>query len=201
MTTSIAFKGLVRPVKFISPDQVESFIHLVRESAKAVDAEWALIGGLAMQWYGSPRLTRNCDVISSKHLSFETLEKVKIIPSGGIIWKNSDGFELSVRVRNDEYKSLFDGALKEAIQEDGMRIVQPEWLAAMKFACIDEKHTLDLHWILRRESKGLVDVKRVEQIVYDYLGGLFAKRSFHRTIEAVAVSLKLEPSLEGCEYP
>jgi hypothetical protein len=201
MATGIAFKGLVRPVKFIDPDQVEEFIRLVKESAKAIDAEWALIGGLAMQWYGSPRLTGNCDVISSKDLPLETLENIKKIHSGGTLWKNTNGFELSVHVRNDEYRALFDGALKEAVQENGMRVVRPEWLAAMKFACVDERHTLDLHWILRRESRGLVDVKRVEQIVYRYLGGLFAKRSFRRTMENVATSLMLERSLDGCEYP
>jgi len=201
MTTGVAFKGLVRPVKFIGPAQVERFIELVRESAKVAGADWALVGGLAMQWYGSPSLTRNCDIISSRELSFESLERVKAIPSGGAIWKDSNGFELSVRVRIDEYKALFDEALKEAVEKDGMKVVRPEWLAAMKFACVDEAHMLDLQWILRRESLGLVDVRHVEQIVYDYLGGLFAKRSFRRTMETVAVSLKLYPSLDGCEYP
>lgn len=185
----------------MGPDRAEQLTQIVRESADTVGAKWALIGGLAMQWYGSPKLTRSCDVISSRDLTFDALRRIKPIPSGGTLWRDPDGFDLSVRVRSDGYRALYEGALGEAVEKDGLWIVRPEWLAAMKFACIGDGHTLDLHWILRRESLGLVDVKRVEEIVNACLGGLFAKKSFRRTMDQVSASLKLEPSLDRCEYP
>jgi hypothetical protein len=33
------------------------------------EIEWALAGGLAMHLYGSPRLTKDVDIIASAHLS------------------------------------------------------------------------------------------------------------------------------------
>lgn len=192
---------VIKPGRFINPDQIYAFLELVRVASEAAQARWALIGGLALQWHGSPRLSSNCDVACTRDLSFPGLEKVGAAPSGGTIWKNTDSSRMSVLVRADGYQSLFEDAIQNAVEKDGVYVARPEWLAAMKFACVDPSHSLDLKWIMRRHGRGLVDVKKTSDLIHSHLGGQYARTAFSRFMDDVEVSLIMEPDLDRCEYP
>lgn len=187
--------------RYIKPSQTEAFMVHIRAASADQNVRWALIGGLAMQWHGCPRFTQNCDIACTKDLLFPNLEKEKGISSGGSRWKNADGSKLSVRVRHDEYRSLFEEAIENAVEEKGIFVVRAEWLAAMKFACASSDHDLDIEWLVRREKTGLVDVKMVSDLIYKHLGGQYARVSFRRFMEKVEINLRLYPDLHWSEYP
>lgn len=43
----------------------------IGEIARTENIDWALIGGIAMYLYGSPRLTKDVDIIASDYVSLE----------------------------------------------------------------------------------------------------------------------------------
>jgi hypothetical protein len=53
----------------ISTDTGVEAVQKVSELAAQDEIEWAVAGGLAMHLYGSPRLTKDVDIIASDHLS------------------------------------------------------------------------------------------------------------------------------------
>ncbi len=53
----------------ISSDTGVAAAQIVGQLATQEEIEWAVIGGLAMYFYGSPRMTKDVDIIASNHLS------------------------------------------------------------------------------------------------------------------------------------
>ena len=53
----------------ISTDTGVEAARQIGQLANREEIEWALAGGLAMHLYGSPRHTKDVDIIASKHLS------------------------------------------------------------------------------------------------------------------------------------
>ena len=60
----------------ISGDDALQAIEIVGKMAVENNIDWAVCGGIAMAIYGSPRLTKDVDIIASKRLP---LEKEKIM--------------------------------------------------------------------------------------------------------------------------
>jgi hypothetical protein len=110
----------------------------------------ALLGGLAMQFYGSPRLTADVDVaangtsgILGKPLSF-----------GGVRTSASNGVEVDIIVRNDEWQILYMSAASQGIVnfssggERKIRTVCREFLVSIKIASGRDKDISDAKFLL-----------------------------------------------------
>ena len=106
---------------------------------------------------------------------------VGVLPFGGQKIEMPSGVPVDLIVREDEYKGLYEEALRSAIcTEDGQPIVRPEYLAAMKFAARRPKDNADLIFLLQQPD--LLDRKLVREVVYRMVGGRFAAEEFDSVV-------------------
>ncbi len=124
--------------------------------AERNDVAYALIGGIAMHLYGSPRLTKDVDVIASAVLP---LRAQKQLGFGGERYQVKIGkraVPIDWIVRNDTARKFYESALANAYQsQSGPSIVTPEWLIILKYIAGRFKDQQDAVYLLKQ--KGLVD--------------------------------------------
>ena len=182
---------MVKTGRFIDPQRINEIISKLQQLSKEQNFSFALIGGIAIQYLGSDRLTKDVDVVADAPLDpagqFSVLGPISF---GGTAYQTPSGGKLDYIMRNDDFKTLYEKALEEAvITEDGFPMVPPKHLAAMKFvAHITDrkgsvKHISDLKWLLRQEN--LVDPKEVEALIYGYAGGRLSQELFRRIVDEV----------------
>ena len=143
-------------------------IQIVAGIAGENGIDWALVGGLAMAVYGSDRTTKDIDIIADKLLP---LENQGLLRQGGkryIIKTNKKAVAVDWIIRKDEFKKLFQEALKDAVQIDGVPILTPEWLVILKFIAGRFKDQEDAVFLLSR--KGLVNRNLVKQHIVKNVG-------------------------------
>ncbi|HXG65423.1 MAG TPA: hypothetical protein VNO70_09960 [Blastocatellia bacterium] len=118
--------------------------------------EYALVGGIAMHLYGSPRLTKDVDVIASALLP---LAPEKRLGFGGERYHVRIGqrvVPVDWIVRDDTARKFYESALQEAYKlPSGFPIVTPEWLIILKYIAGRFKDQQDAVYLLKQ--KGLVD--------------------------------------------
>jgi len=123
------------------------------EIAAREDVEWALAGGVAMHLYGSPRLTKDVDVISMKRLS---LSSIRPIGFGGESYEVTIGkkkIHVDWIVREDNYRQYYARALRDATTlQNGLRMITTEWLAILKYITGREKDLDDVIFLLRKNG-------------------------------------------------
>ena len=130
--------------------------------AETEQIEWAIAGGIAMYLYGSPRLTKDVDIIAAKPLSLAWDAPLNI--GGGSYTVTVGKYKVTVdwTVRRDGYSKYYKAALTEAISmPDGFRLVSPEWLVIMKMFAGRQKDYDDAVFLLRQEN--LVNRPQVKQ--------------------------------------
>ena len=133
---------------------------------------WALVGGIAMHLYGSPRLTKDVDVIASAILG---LESERNLGFGGKRYQVSLG-ELTIPidwiVRNDTARKFYERALKEAHKlPSDLPIITPEWMVILKYIAGRFKDQQDAVFLLKQ--KKLVDRKLVRRKIIETAGDEF----------------------------
>jgi hypothetical protein len=139
------------------------------EMATREEIEWALAGGIAMHMYGSPRLTKDVDIIASNHLSLTPQHSLSFGGSSYNLQFGKYNVQVDWIVRSDGYRELYRNALKEAIRlPNGLRVVTPEWLAILKFNAGRQKDLDDIVFLLKQEK--LVDRSAVKQKVIKTMG-------------------------------
>lgn len=124
----------------------------------------ALAGGLAMQFWGSPRLTEDVDVIAlSCRLNGSPLS------FGGERVVADNGVEVDVIVRDDEWSDLYDDANSHAeeVLDSPMPVVTPEHLVAIKMVAGRPKDGEDVRYLVLLED---FDLEACEGIVGEFLG-------------------------------
>ena len=133
------------------------------------EIEWAIAGGLAMHLYGSPRLTKDVDIIASKNLSLTPKHRLSF---GGSSYTQQIGkyaVPIAWIVRNDGYQKYYRAALKDAIAlPNGLRLVTPEWLVILKINAGRQKDLDDIVFLLKRQK--LVDRPTIKQKVVKTAG-------------------------------
>lgn len=144
-------------------------VEAVRRAAEIADREdiaWAVAGGLAMHFYGSPRLTKDVDIIASKLPS--RVPEHPLTFGGGSYALQVGKYEVQVDwiVRNDGYEKYYRAALATAIDlPNGLRVVSPEWLVVLKLNAGRQKDLDDIVFLLRQEK--LVDRPTVRRNVVE----------------------------------
>lgn len=136
-------------------------VETVGELADKAGIEWAVIGGFAMYLYGSPRFTKDVDIIAARTLSLPAVGRLK---QGGERYEIQTG-KKTVPVdwitRKDDAAGYFQAALADAVELDGVPIITAEWLVILKFIAGRFKDQEDAVFLLRQ--KGLVNRKKIKE--------------------------------------
>jgi len=144
--------------------------------------DWALVGGIAMYLYGSPRLTKEVDVIASNHLSLKANAPLTFGGSNYVVEVGKYKVAVDWIVRNDGYAKYYRKALEEAVNlPSGIRLISPEWLVVLKMFAGRQKDYDDAVFLL--EQKDLVNRSLVKKNIVDVAGEdawLAAMSSFRR---------------------
>jgi hypothetical protein len=128
-----------------------------------------IAGGLAMQLWGSPRLTGDLDVVADEPLGYAG----EPLSFGGVRTTES-GIKLDVIVRNDEWRDLYVEAIDHAVDMDGvpLPVVTPEYLVAMKMVAGRGKDEEDVKYLVTMTD---FDQPRTEAVVRRHLGAYAVK--------------------------
>jgi Nucleotidyltransferase of unknown function (DUF6036) len=167
--------------KFLAPEKLEEAVAEVAYLADQGKMQVALIGGFALQLYGSPRLTGDIDVVAKTRV--RGLPAGEALSFGGIQTCAPNGVPVDWVIRNDAYTRLYDEALRRAGRIRGVPIlvVRPEYLVAMKMVAGRTKDAADLEWIL---ISGAVDVKAARVVVERHLGPYGAQELDQLVVES-----------------
>ena len=141
----------------------------IGQIAEKENVEWALVGGIAMYLYGSPRLTKDVDIIAEKVLSIEANAPLTF---GGNNYTVEIGkYKVAVDwiVRNDGYAKYYKQALEEAVKmPDGFRLISPEWLVILKMFAGRQKDYDDAVFLLK--EKDLVNRPKIKESIVKVAG-------------------------------
>jgi hypothetical protein len=157
--------------------------HAVLERAAAKLAELArrqhvriaLIGGFALQKFGSPRFTSDLDTVVSGPL--RGLRPGKPLSFGGIRTVLTGKIPVDLILRDDSYALLYEKGLDHAIRIPGcvLPIVPLEYIAAMKLAAHRSKDLMDLEFLI---AENKIDLRKTRKIIHEYLGGRYPVDDF-----------------------
>ncbi|MGE0130220.1 MAG: hypothetical protein AB7U82_19210 [Blastocatellales bacterium] len=141
----------------------------VGQLAAQEEIEWALAGGLAMHLYGSPRLTKDVDIIASRELSLTPQHRLNFGGSSYSLQVGKYTVQIDWIVRNDGYQKYYRAALNDAIElSNGLRLVKPEWLAILKINAGRQKDLDDIVFLLKQPK--MVDRPTIKQKVVETAG-------------------------------
>ncbi len=148
----------------ISSDTGVEAAQQVGQLAAQEEIEWALAGGLAMYFYGSPRMTKDVDIIASRHLSLTPNHPLTFGGSSYSLQVGKYAVQIDWIVRNDGYQKYYRAALQDALDlPNGLSIVSPEWLVILKLNAGRQKDYDDIVFLLKQTK--LVDRSLVKQKV------------------------------------
>lgn len=153
----------------ISTDTGIEAVQQVAQLAAQEEVEWAVAGGLAMHFYGSPRLTKDVDIIASHHLSLTSNHRLAFGGSSYTLQVGKYAVQVDWIVRNDGYQKYYRAALKDAVElPNGLHVVLPEWLVILKLNAGRQKDFDDIVFLLKQPK--LVDRPTVKQKVVETAG-------------------------------
>lgn len=143
-------------------------IQTVAEIAEENRVDWALVGGLAMAIYGSDRTTKDIDIIANKLLPLENAGRLRQGGERYIIKTNKKAVAVDWIIRKDEFRALFQEALKEAVKINDVPILTAEWLVILKFIAGRFKDQEDAVFLL--SQKGLVNRNLIREKIVKHFG-------------------------------
>ena len=137
--------------------------------AKKNNIDFALVGGIAMHFYGSPRLTKDVDVIASGVLPIDSERRLGF---GGVRYQVDIGkiqVPLDWIVRNDQARRFYEKALEEAYDlPNGLLIITPEWLVILKYIAGRFRDQQDAVFLLKQKT--LTDRKLIRKKIIENFG-------------------------------
>lgn len=153
----------------ISSDTGVAAAQQAGQLAAQEEIEWAVAGGLAMYFYGSPRLTKDVDIIASQDLALTPAHRLSIGGSSYTLQVGNYSVQVDWIVRSDGYQKYYRVALKESVTlPNGLRVVSPEWLVILKLNAGRQKDYDDIVFLLKQPK--LVDRPTVKQKVVETTG-------------------------------
>lgn len=168
---------------FVNFEDLVQASKIVAKLAKEEGVDVALIGGHALQLYGSTRLTGDIDVVASDDIM--ALPAGPSLTFGGVQTESPDGVPVDLILRDDREASLYQEALDLSVKKRGtlMRIVSPEYIAAMKHMAKRGKDYADLEWLIFEYK---IDRKKTRSIIEKHFGEEDAE-DFDQLIEDLAL--------------
>lgn len=154
--------------KMLDDESAMEAIAKVGELAAKENIDWALVGGVAMAMYDSPRLTKDVDIIAVKRLN---LKPVGQLLQGGECYQiqiSKRKVEVDWIVRQDDAKVFYQRALADAIKLEDLPIITPEWLVILKYIAGRFKDQEDAVYLLRQPK--LVNRKKIKELITEVVG-------------------------------
>jgi len=181
---------MVYKERALNPEEINEVIRRVAEIFAEMGEPVALTGGVALQTYGSPWFTNDVDFLAPKTIPKGFgFTRVRPLGFGGDQFRAPNGAQTDIIVRSDDYRNLYEEALEKAeATPEGLLVVLPEYLAAMKLAADREKDLLHLKWMLRQPR--LLDMKQLVNLVYRFVGGRFGVDQFQKIADHVEFEQK-----------
>ena len=160
-------KNVAQPT--ISTDTGLEAAREIGKTAASENVAWALVGGLAMYLYGSPRLTKDVDVIAANYLSLKANGPLSFGGSNYLVEVGKYKVAVDWIVRNDGYAKYYRQALADAIaMPQGFQLILPEWLVILKMFAGRQKDYDDIVFLLRQ--KDLVSRPQVKEKIVEVAG-------------------------------
>jgi hypothetical protein len=171
-----------RSRRFLAPEVLDEAVRELAAMAKDEGVSVALIGGYALQIYGSPRLTGDIDLVADAVI--DALAPGEPLSFGGFQTEAPNGVPVDFVRRDDDYAPLYEEALSRATPlpdaiDLHVRVVRIEYIAAMKMVAGRARDHADLEWIILRSG---ADLPKTRRIVKQYLGA-YAAQEFDRIVE------------------
>ena len=179
----------------ISTDTGLEAAQMVGQMANREEIEWAVAGGIAMHLYGSPRMTKDVDIIASKDISLTPQHRLTFGGSSYTLQVGKYAVQIDWIVRNDGHREFYRQALQEAISlPNGLRVVTAEWLVILKYNAGRQKDLDDIVFLLKQAK--IVDRPTVKQKVIETAGegGWLTMMSGFRRLCDLADGRTTEPS-------
>lgn len=149
-------------VPMISSDTGMEAAKQIGEIAAQEEIEWAVAGGLAMYIYGSPRMTKDVDIIASKNLSLTPDHPLGFGGNSYTLQVGKYAVQIDWIVRTDGYQKYYRAALLDAVKiPNGLRVIKPEWMVILKINAGRQKDLDDAVFLLKQNQ--LVDRPTVKQ--------------------------------------
>lgn len=137
----------------ISTDTGLEAAQKIGKTAETENIEWALVGGIAMYLYGSPRLTKDVNIIASNYVSLKANAPLNFGGSNYIVEIGKYKIAVDWIVRNDGYAKYYQAALKESIKiPQGFKLISPEWLIILKLFAGRQKDYDDAVFLLNEKD-------------------------------------------------
>lgn len=152
--------------RLLAPEALDKAALFIIEAARNQRVRAILVGGYAMQFFGSSRLTGDVDVVAEAEL--DELPPGELLSFGGYV-SEAQGVPVEVIIRDDDYAELYAEALEHATLVDEMPMAAPEYMAAMKMAAGRRKDQEDLEHLLTVDDE-LVDLDATRDIIRRHLG-------------------------------
>jgi len=141
----------------------------IGKTATAENIDWAIVGGMAMYLYGSPRLTKDVEIIATNYVSLKANATLNFGGSNYIIEIGKYKVAIDWIVRNDGYAKYYKAALADAIaMPKGYKLISPEWLVILKMFAGRQKDYDDIVFLLRQ--KELVNRPKVKTNIVQVAG-------------------------------
>jgi hypothetical protein len=150
-----------RKTQMIDEETGLEAVSIIGDMAKKASVDWALVGGFAMYLYGSPRFTKDVDIIAARTLA---LQPVAALKQGGERYQiKAKGKSVPVDwiTRSDDARDFFAAALADAVELDGVPVITAEWLVILKHIAGRFKDQEDAIYLLRQ--KGLVKRRKIKE--------------------------------------
>lgn len=148
----------------ISTDTGLEAAQKIGEIATSENIEWALVGGPAMYLYGSPRLTKDVDIIASNFVSLEANAPLTFGGNNYVVEIGKYKVAVDWIVRNDGYAKYYRAALTDAvIFPNGIKLISPEWLVILKMFAGRQKDYDDAVFLLKEKEP--VDRSKVKESI------------------------------------
>lgn len=164
--------------KFLNSSQIETALVEVSKMADDERCSIALIGGAALQLYGSDRLTRDVDFVADR--PFTGLSNVTDMDIGGYQGNTPSGIPVGVLI-GGKYAELRLACLGTAVYESDLKVnvVRLSYLMALKMVAGRAKDEGDILTMLRI---GAVDIDETSNVLKEYLGQ-YAADDFSSVVE------------------
>ena len=153
----------------ISTDTGLAAARQIGDVAEGENVRWAIAGGIAMYLYGSPRLTKDVDLIASGNISLKERAPLTFGGSNYSIEVGKYKVDVDWIVRSDGYAKYYQKALAEAVLlPNGFQLISPEWLLILKMFAGRQKDYDDAVFLLK--EKDLVDRPKVKENIVGVAG-------------------------------
>lgn len=137
--------------------------------AKKQKITFALVGGIAMHFYGSPRLTKDVDLIASAMLPLEAERRLGFGGARYRVTISKLGVPVDWIVRNDQARRFYEKALEDAhLLPNGIPIVTPEWMVILKYIAGRFRDQEDAVFLLKQKT--LTDRKLIRRNIIENFG-------------------------------